>query len=60
MALEKLALEALQGSGGSDELEPVVRKVISEYMRRASEQEEPALKASCRRSASAGRSSKAC
>ena len=45
MALEKLALEALQGSGGSDELEPVVRKVISEYMRRASEQEEPALKA---------------
>ena len=45
MALEKLALEALKGSGRSDELEPVVRKVISEYMRRASEQEEPALKA---------------
>ena len=44
MALEKLALEALKGSGGSDEFEPLVRKVIGEYVRRASEQEEPALK----------------
>ena len=44
MALEKLALEALKGSGGSDDLEPTVRKVIGEYVRRSSEQEEPALK----------------
>ena len=45
MALEKLALESVERSDRSSELETVVRKVMNEYMQRASEREQPVLKA---------------